>query len=340
MILVTGSGGLIGSEAARFYLAKGAEVVGIDNNSRERFFGPGGSVMSSINHLLEYDHYTHIDQDITDHQAMQEVFKKYSSDINLIIHTAAQPSHDWSALDPHLDFSVNAIGTMHLLELFRQHCPKATFIFTSTNKVYGDNPNTLLKYEEGETRYSPIGVDAIDESLSIDNCVHSPFGASKVAGDVMCQEYGKYFDLNVGVFRGGCLTGPNHKGVELHGFLSYLVKCAKKGTPYTVYGYKGKQVRDNIHSRDLISCFEEFRKAPRKGEAYNIGGGLKANCSIIEAVSQIEDLLDKKMDFSVSDKNRVGDHIWYVSDLSKFKSHYPEWNQEYDLTRTLKEMCE
>ena len=340
MILITGSGGLIGSEASRFYLSGGREVVGIDNNSREKFFGPTGSVLPSLDHLHSYNNYTHYDIDITDRVALEKVFLTYGDDIELIIHTAAQPSHDWSAKDPHLDFSVNAIGTMHLLELFRQNCPNATFIFTSTNKVYGDNPNTLIEYDELDTRYTPVGLfQAIDETLSIDNCIHSPFGASKLAGDVMCQEYGKYFGLNVGVFRGGCLTGPNHKGVELHGFLSYLVKCAKNGVPYTVHGYKGKQVRDNIHSKDLISCFEEFRKAPKQGEVYNVGGGVRSNCSILEAVAQIESLLDKKMEVSISDTSRVGDHIWYISDMSKFRSHFPEWKQSYDLSLTLEEMC-
>jgi CDP-paratose 2-epimerase len=266
--------------------------------------------------------------DIRDNDAINEVFKKYATDIELIVHTAAQPSHDWAARDPHMDFSVNANGTLNLLQATRVHCPEAVFIFTSTNKVYGDTPNRLPLVEQ-ETRWeidpSHAYNNGIVEDMSIDNCMHSLFGASKVAADILVQEYGRYFDMKTASFRGGCLTGPNHSGTQLHGFLAYLMKCTMTETPYTVFGYKGKQVRDNIHSFDLIQAFDHFYQAPRIGEVYNIGGSRFSHCSMLEAITMCEEISGKKLTYSYADDNRMGDHIWYVSDVSKFQEHYPQW---------------
>jgi CDP-paratose 2-epimerase len=273
---------------------------------------------------------------------LEKVFKEYSSSIDCIVHTAAQPSHDWAAKEPLTDFSVNATGTLNMLELTRLYCPKAVFIFTSTNKVYGDTPN-FLPLVELDQRWElekghPFAEHGIDETMSIDNSKHSIFGASKVAADVLVQEYGKYFDMNTGVFRGGCLTGPAHSGAELHGFLAYLVQCAVTKKKYTIFGYKGKQVRDNIHSKDLINAFWNYYSKPRQGEVYNMGGSRHSNISMLEAISLIKDISGHQVDYSVSDNNRIGDHIWYVSDVRKFEKHYPEWKYEYDMRMTLTEM--
>lgn len=340
--LVTGSAGLIGSEAAKFFAEKDFEIVGIDNNMRSYFFGDEASTewnRKKIQDKLQKN-YTHYNVDIRDNDAVAKVFKKHKFD--LIIHTAAQPSHDWAAKEPFTDFSVNAQGTLVMLENMRLHCPEAVFIFTSTNKVYGDTPNSLPLIETEKRWELPEDhhfYKGIDESMSIDNTKHSIFGASKVAADIMVQEYGKYFGFKTAVFRGGCLTGPSHSGAELHGFLAYLIKCIASGKKYTIFGYKGKQVRDNIHSHDLVNAFWHFYKKPRSGEVYNIGGARNSNISMLEAIEKIEILLGRKANYELSDANRIGDHIWYVSDVTKFKEHYPDWDFEYDIDDILKEMC-
>ena len=341
-VLVTGSGGLIGSEAAKFFADKGFEIVGIDNNMRSYFFGAEASTEWNRKKVEEKlkDAYTHYNADIRDNDAVEKIFKKHKFDV--IIHTAAQPSHDWAAREPFTDFSVNATGTLVMLENMRKYCPEAVFIFTSTNKVYGDTPNRLPLVEL-DTRWElpkdhPY-YNGIDESMSIDQTKHSIFGASKVAADVMVQEYGRYFGFKTAVFRGGCLTGPSHSGAELHGFLAYLIKCIASGKKYTIFGYKGKQVRDNIHSHDLVNAFYHFCQKPRSGEVYNMGGARNSNISMLEAITKIEKLLGKKANYELSSENRIGDHIWYISDVSKFKKHYPAWDFEYDIDAILKEMC-
>lgn len=340
--LVTGSAGLIGSEAAKFFAEKGFEIIGIDNNMRSYFFGDEASTewnQKKVQDQLK-NKYTHYKADIRDNEAIEKIFKQHKFDI--IIHTAAQPSHDWAAKEPITDFTVNANGTLVMLENTRLHAPDAVFIFTSTNKVYGDTPNRLPLVEL-EKRWElpkdhPFYI-GIDESMSIDQTKHSVFGASKVAADVMVQEYGQYFGMKTAVFRGGCLTGPSHSGAELHGFLAYLIKCINSGKKYTIFGYKGKQVRDNIHSHDLVNAFYHFYQKPRAGEVYNIGGARNSNISMLEAIEKIEKLLGKKANYELSDDNRIGDHIWYISDVSKFKEHYPKWDFEYDIDDILKEMC-
>ncbi len=340
IVVITGSAGLIGSESVGFFADKFDLVIGIDNNLRQYFFGVDGNTEWNRNRLADsYPNYRHYNADIRNAEELAVIFKEYNTDIKLIIHTAAQPSHDWAAKEPFTDFSVNANGTLNMLEMNRLHCPEAVFIFTSTNKVYGDNPN-YLPLVELETRWEidenhPYFENGIDEKLSIDHTKHSLFGASKVAADILVQEYGKYFGMKTGVFRGGCLTGPNHSGAQLHGFLSYLMKCAITGTHYTIFGYKGKQVRDNIHSYDLVNMFWHFYQNPKAGEVYNAGGGRYANCSMIEAIKLSEQISGNKMNYSYLEGNRIGDHIWYISDLSKFKAHYPDWNWTYDLTSTL-----
>ncbi|MGA0559321.1 NAD-dependent epimerase/dehydratase family protein [Larkinella sp. VNQ87] len=341
--LVTGSAGLIGSESVAFFSEKFDLVIGVDNNLRQYFFGTDGSTDWNRDRLKDtYTNYRHYTADIRKVEELEPIFKEYGTDIKLIVHTAAQPSHDWAAREPFTDFSVNANGTLNMLEMNRLHCPDAVFIFTSTNKVYGDNPN-YLPLIETETRWEidenhPYFTNGIDEFMSIDHTKHSLFGASKVAADVLVQEYGRYFGMKTGIFRGGCLTGPNHSGAQLHGFLSYLMKCAITGNHYTIFGYKGKQVRDNIHSHDLVNMFWHFYQNPRAGEVYNAGGGRHANCSMLEAIAICEEISGNTMSYSYSETNRIGDHIWYISDLSKFKSHYPGWNWEYDLHQTLVQM--
>jgi CDP-paratose 2-epimerase len=338
--VVTGSAGLIGSEAVAFFADKFDLIIGIDNNLRQYFFGKDGSTDWNKNRLEHlFENYKHFPIDIREVTELESIFKEYGTDIKLILHTAAQPSHDWAAKEPFTDFSVNANGTLNMLEMNRLYCPDAVFIFTSTNKVYGDNPNYLPLVEK-ETRWEvdedhPYFAHGIDEQMSIDHTKHSLFGASKVAADVLVQEYGRYFGMKTGVFRGGCLTGPNHSGAQLHGFLAYLMKCAITGTHYTIFGYNGKQVRDNIHSNDLVNMFWNFYQAPRPGEVYNAGGGRFANCSMLEAISLCEKISGKKINYSYSETNRIGDHIWYISDLSKFKAHYPNWHWKYNLYDTL-----
>ncbi len=337
--LITGSGGLIGSEAVSFFSKKFDKIIGIDNDMRSYFFGTAASTNWNVTRIKEtVSNYEHYSIDIRNLIELEKIFNQYGSDIKLIVHTAAQPSHDWAAKEPITDFGVNALGTMHMLELTRKYCKEAVFIFTSTNKVYGDNPNFLPLIEK-ETRWEideshPYFKNGIDEQMSIDHTKHSVFGASKVAADVMAQEYGKYFDMNVGVFRGGCLTGPNHSGAQLHGFLSYLMKCTLSGDHYTIFGYKGKQVRDNIHSSDLVDMFWNFYQNPKKGAAYNAGGGRFANCSMIEAIKMCEDISGKKLNHSYSEQARSGDHIWYISDVSKFQNDYPEWKYKWNLQDT------
>ena len=344
VVIVTGSAGLIGSESVRFFCKLGYSVVGIDNNMRQVFFGEDASTLWSRDRLVEEygDLYRHYDADIRDQEAISRIFQEYNREIGLIIHTAAQPSHDWAAKDPYMDFSVNANGTLVLLENTRQHCPPSTvFIFCSTNKVYGDRPNSLPLIEE-ELRWeidkNHAYFQGIDESMSIDSCKHSLFGASKVAADILVQEYGRYFDMKTACFRGGCLTGPGHSGTQLHGFLSYLMKCTMTGQPYSIYGYNGKQVRDNIHSYDLVNAFYHFYQSPRIGEVYNLGGSRYSNCSMLEAIQECEAIAEKKLDWTYMETNRIGDHIWWISDVSRFKEHYPDWQLTYRVKDILKEI--
>ncbi len=343
--IITGSSGLIGGEAVDFLTNKFDKIVGIDNDLRSYFFGKEASTNWNENRLSEkHDNFTTRNIDIREYDKLEHVFQEYGEDIKLVVHTAAQPSHDWAAKEPLTDFGVNAVGTMNLLELTRLYCPDAVFIFTSTNKVYGDTPN-YLPLVELETRWevdenSEYFERGINEGMSIDASKHSIFGASKVAADIMVQEYGRYFGMKTGVFRGGCLTGPNHSGAQLHGFLAYLMKCAISKTPYSVFGYKGKQVRDNIHSYDLVNMFWHFYLNPKNGAVYNAGGSRFSNCSMLEAIKLCEEISGNKMDVVYKESNRIGDHIWYISDISKFKEHYPEWNYKFDLKSTLVEMCE
>jgi len=343
--VITGSAGLIGSESVRFFADKMDLVIGIDNDLRAYFFGKEASTDWSRRNLEEKTpNYRHVQADIRDFDALKLVFAEYGADIKLIIHTAAQPSHDWAAREPVTDFTVNANGTLHLLELTRLYCPAAVFIFTSTNKVYGDTPNELPLVEL-EDRWEidaehPYFLKGIDENMRIDQSKHSLFGASKVAADVLAQEYGKYFGMHTGIFRGGCLTGPNHSGAQLHGFLSYLMKCAVTGDHYTVFGYKGKQVRDNIHAYDLVNMFYHFYLNPRQGEVYNAGGGRHSNCSMKEAIAICEQITGKKMNYTYDGENRIGDHIWYISDVSKFKAHFPEWDFRFGLNDILVQIFE
>jgi CDP-paratose 2-epimerase len=343
--IITGSSGLIGSESVTFFSKKFDKVVGIDNNMRARFFGDDASTEWNTKYLLEtIPNFEHHSIDIRDMEEVQKIFSSYQNDIKLVVHTAAQPSHDWAANEPITDFTVNANGTLNLLEATRLNCSNAVFIFTSTNKVYGDTPNYLPLIEH-EKRWEiddkhPYFTHGINEEMSIDNTKHSLFGASKVAADVLVQEYGKYFGMNTGVFRGGCLTGPNHSGTKLHGFLSYLMKCAITGEKYTVFGYKGKQVRDNIHSWDLVNMFWYFYQNPRQGEVYNAGGGRYSNCSMAEAIEMCQEITGKPMNYQYSENNRIGDHIWWISDVSKFKAHYPSWNWKYNIHDILTQIFE
>ena len=336
-ILITGSSGLIGSEAVEYFDRRGHAVLGIDNNMRQVFFGPLGDTSWNLERLRRVTRsFMHYDIDIRDRERIFDLFKQHR--FELIIHCAAQPSHDKAKEFPLLDFEVNALGTINLLEASRQYCPDAVFIFTSTNKVYGTVPNELPLVEL-ETRYDyarPEDYYGISEACRIDQCLHSLFGASKLAADVMAQEYGRYFGLNVGIFRGGCLTGPAHSGTELHGFLSYMVKVAIAGGIYTIFGYKGKQVRDQIHSYDVIRVFELFARNPHPGEVYNIGGGRPNSVSVLEAMTMIEGMTGRKFNFTYDERNRIGDHICYISDIRKLQSHYPEW----EVTRSLKDILE
>lgn len=340
-VLITGSAGLVGSEAVRFFSNLGFKIAGIDNDFRKYFFGPLASTSWNKKRLLdEIKDYTHHNVDIRNQKKIEEIFSEFKPD--LIIHAAAQPSHDWAAKEPLTDFTINALGTHILLEAFRKYCPESVFIFTSTNKVYGDNPNEL-PLKELKTRYElppnhkfHIG---INETMSTDDTIHSIFGVSKTAADLMVQEYGRYFGLKTGIFRGGCLTGPAHSSAQLHGFLAYLVSSIVNGKEYTIFGYKGKQVRDNIHSYDVVNAFYHFYQNPKMGEVYNIGGSRHSNISVMEAIEKIEKISGKKAKIKYNSKNRIGDHIWYISDVSKFKKHYPGWDYTYTSDQILEELC-
>jgi CDP-paratose 2-epimerase len=343
--IITGAAGLIGSEAARHFAEDGWDVVGIDNDMRALFFGPDAS--TSFNRArLENDlgaAYEHHHIDIRDRDAVQRLFRSYGRNIELVVHAAAQPSHDWAARAPFVDFDINAGGTLAMLEATRRWCPDAPFIFMSTNKVYGDRPNSLPLVEL-ETRWEIEAghtyEDGIREDMSVDSCLHSLFGASKLAADVLVQEYGRYFGMATACFRGGTLTGPQHAATELHGFLGYVMRCCMSRTPYTVFGYEGKQVRDVIHSRDLIAAFAEFQAAPRAGEVYNIGGGRFSHVSVLEAIALAEEISGEELDWQYSPVNRVGDHIWWVGDNGRFASHYPDWSMENDVPAILHQMYE
>jgi CDP-paratose 2-epimerase len=338
-ILVTGSSGLIGSEAVAHFDRQEHEVVGADNNMRRMFFGATGDTLWNLERLKSATkRFKHVALDIRDRAGIEELFRAHR--FELIVHCAAQPSHDKARDIPLMDFEVNALGTIHLLEATRQHCPEAVFVFLSTNKVYGDAPNEI-PMKELETRYDYARAedfDGVGETCRIDRTMHSLFGASKAAADLVAQEYGRYFGMKVGVFRGGCLTGPSHSGVELHGFLSYLVKVTLSGGRYSVFGYKGKQVRDNIHSYDVVRAIEEFASNPRPGEVYNLGGGRHNSISILEAIAQIEELTKRKLNWHYVDEARKGDHICYISNMNKFKSHYPNWRITRSLAAILEEM--
>jgi CDP-paratose 2-epimerase len=343
--LITGSAGLIGSEAAAHFAAAGYSVVGIDNDMRRVFFGPEASTDWNRRRLETRlgSRYRHLAIDVRNPDAVNAVFERFGSNITVVIHTAAQPSHDWAARDPQVDFAVNANGTLNLLEATRRFAPEAAFVFTSTNKVYGDRPNRLPLREQAtrwEIAPEHTYASGIREDMSVDQTLHSLFGVSKVAADMLVQEYGRYFGLRTACFRGGCLTGPNHAGTELHGFLAYLMKCTMTGKPYTVYGYQGKQVRDNIHSADLIAAFDAFCRSPRSGEVYNIGGGRFSNCSMLEAIQLSQEIAGRELNWTYTDTNRIGDHIWWISDNGRFAHHYPAWRQTYDVPAILREICE
>jgi CDP-paratose 2-epimerase len=340
--IVTGSAGLIGSESCRRFHAEGLEIVGLDNDLRARFFGPEASTAGTRARLeRELARYRHEAVDIRDAEALDAIWANYGQDIAVVLHTAGQPSHDWAAREPATDFAVNATGTVNVLEATRRHAPEAVVIFTSTNKVYGDTPNRL-PFQELATRWEldprhPF-FEGIDETMSIDQTTHSLFGASKTAADLLVQEYGRYFGLRTMSVRAGCLAGPAHAGAELHGFLGYLMKCSVEGRPYRVFGYRGKQVRDNIHSHDLVEAFWHFFQAPRAGEVYNLGGSRHSNCSMLEAIGLCEEISGRKLDWTYLEDHRVGDHRWWISDVRKFQAHYPGWQYRYGLREILEEI--
>ena len=344
VVIITGSTGLVGSEAVKFFCDKGFDVVGVDNNLRKFFFGKDGSTIWLRNKLTKkYKNFKNYNSDIRNYKILNNIFKKYSKNISLIIHCAAQPSHDYGKNFPIIDFNVNATGTLNLLELTKKFCPQAPFIFMSTNKVYGDNPNKLKFYEKKlrwEIKNQNEYYKGITEKFPIDDCTHSFFGVSKTYADLIVQEYGKNIGLKTVCFRGGCITGPNHSGAKLHGFLSYLVKLSLHKKKYSLIGYKGKQVRDNLHSKDLVSCFWEFFKRPKRGEIYNIGGGRYSNCSILEALKIVEEFTGINIKKEIIKKPRIGDHIWYISNTSKFKKDYPNWKQKYNTKKIIEELIE
>jgi CDP-paratose 2-epimerase len=343
--VVTGSAGLIGSEAVRHFAALGLDVVGIDNDMRRAFFGPEASTAWNVARLTGElgASYTHLDADVRDRDALAEIFARYGRDIAVVIHTAAQPSHDWAVRDPYTDFDINAVGTLNVLQNVRDHCVDAPVIHCSTNKVYGDRPNQLPLVEQ-ETRWEidPAHPYAggITEEMSIDASLHSLFGASKVAADVLVQEYGRYFGMKTVCFRGGTLTGPAHSATELHGFLGYVMRCAMTGRPYTVHGYGGKQVRDAIHSRDVVAAFEAFFRAPRCGVVYNLGGGRASNCSVLEAIDLAAKISGTEVAWSYVDANRVGDHMWWIGSNARFEADYPQWTLTYDVPAIMQEIYE
>lgn len=343
--LVTGAGGLIGSEAVSFLIDQGLDVIGLDNDMRSYFFGKDASTGWRIAEMKRiHRRFRHTSIDIRDFASVSELVRKVGSDLKLVVHAAAQPSHDWAAREPFTDFAINAQGTLNMLEAVRQHAPNATFIFMSTNKVYGDTPNQLPLIEHASRwDIAPDHIyynNGIDETMSIDRSTHSLFGVSKLSADLLVQEYGHYFGLNTACFRGGCLTGGGHSGTELHGFLAYLMKCTTVGRPYTIYGYKGKQVRDNIHSYDLVRALWRFAEDPKPARVYNIGGGRFANCSMIEAIDLCQSITGKNLNATYSDQNRIGDHIWWVSDISTFQADYPDYRLTYNIEATLSEIHE
>jgi CDP-paratose 2-epimerase len=344
-VIVTGSGGLIGSESVRHFAESGYDVIGIENDMRASFFGPDASTRPTSERLVETypDEFRWAELDIRDAEGVRRLFAEHARDLVLVVHTAAQPSHDWAASDPQTDFGVNANGTLNLLEATRHEASDATFVFCSTNKVYGDLPN-YLPLQELETRLE-LPEDhrwygGIDTTMSIDGSMHSLFGVSKAAADLAVQEYGRYFEIPTVCFRGGCLTGPNHAGAELHGFLAYLMRCTVTGTPYTVFGYGAKQVRDNIHSADVVRAFEAFHQSPRVAAVYNLGGGRESNCSMLEAIELCQEIAGRELDWTLSDQARMGDHRWWISDLAGFQADYPDWELEYDVDGMLKEIYE
>ena len=344
VVLITGSCGLVGAESTKFFCEKGFDVVGVDNNYRNFFFGSDGDTTWVKKNLIKkYKNYVHFNSNTQNYSNLEKIFRKYKKSIKLIIHSAAQPSHDLAKIIPMVDFKTNAESTINLLELTKKFCPESPFIFMSTNKVYGDNPN-FLPLVEGKTRWKLKKGNkffrGIDESMSIDNCIHSLFGVSKIYADLAVQEYGRNVGLKTVCFRAGCITGPMHSGAKLHGFLSYLVKSCLTKKKYTIIGYKGKQVRDNIHSSDLIQCFWNYYKKPRKAEIYNIGGGIKSNCSVLEALELVSKYANLNIKKEYIKENRVGDHIWYISNINKFKKHYPKWKQTYDNSKIIKELIE
>jgi CDP-paratose 2-epimerase len=341
--IVTGSGGLIGSESVQHFVEAGYDVIGLENDMRARFFGPSASTAHTTERLTRThgDSFRSLEIDIRDADAVDRVFAQAARSLALVIHTAAQPSHDWAASDPQTDFTVNANGTLNLVDATRRHAPEATFIFCSTNKVYGDLPNHLPLVELDERLELPPDHRyhrGIDTTMSIDASTHSLFGVSKAAADLLVQEYGRYFGMPTVCFRGGCLTGPNHAGAMLHGFLSYLMRCTMTGDPYTVFGYGGKQVRDNIHSADLVAAFEAFHRAPRAAAVYNIGGGRASNCSMLEAIALCEEIAGRELNWELSDRNRIGDHRWWISDLEPLRRDFPDWDITYDVQAVLREI--
>lgn len=341
--IITGSGGLIGSESVAYFAAQGFRVVGIDNDMRAYFFGAESTTQPTTDRLAAEwgDAFLPLALDIRDAEAVMDVFARHASDLELVIHTAAQPSHDWAASEPQTDFGVNATGTLNLLEATRAHRPEATFVFTSTNKVYGDRPNDLPLQDLGMRLELPADhrwYGGVDLTMSIDTCTHSLFGVSKVAADLLVQEYGRYFDMPTVCFRGGCLTGPQHAGAKLHGFLSYLMRCTVTGEPYTIFGYEGKQVRDNIHAHDVVRAFHAFHKAPRAAAVYNLGGGRESNVSMLEAIALCEQISGRQLDYTLSDEARIGDHRWWISDLDAFRRDHPDWQLEYGIEQVLQEI--
>jgi CDP-paratose 2-epimerase len=342
--IVTGSGGLIGSESVRFFAGQGLDVIGLENDMRARFFGPEASTTPTSERLLDEVAGFRCEQlDIRDAEGVSTLFSQHAREIELIVHTAAQPSHDWAASDPQTDFTINANGTLNLLEATRQHAPDATFIFTSTNKVYGDRPN-FLPLEEHDTRLELPAehrwYDGIDTDMSIDLTTHSLFGVSKAAADLLVQEYGRYFNMPTVCFRGGCLTGPQHAGAQLHGFLAYLMKCTVTGARYTIFGYGGKQVRDNIHAHDVVRAFAAFHANPRPAAVYNLGGGRESNVSMLEAIDLCRQIAGRELDYTLSDRARIGDHRWWISDLQAFKADHPKWRLTYGIEDVLRDIYE
>ena len=342
--IVTGSGGLIGSESVRFFAEQGLDVVGVENDMRAVFFGPEASTAATSERLTEEVEGFRSEQlDIRDAEGVMALFARHAKNIELVVHTAAQPSHDWAASDPQTDFTVNANGTLNLLQAAREHTPDATFIFTSTNKVYGDRPNHLPLVELDTRLELPEGHrwhGGIDTEMSIDLTTHSLFGVSKAAADLLVQEYGRYFQMPTVCFRGGCLTGPQHAGAQLHGFLAYLMKCTVTGTPYTIFGYGGKQVRDNIHAHDVVRAFAAFHAAPRPAAVYNLGGGRESNVSMLEAIDLCQRIAGRELDRTLSEQARVGDHRWWISDLDRFKADHPQWRLTFGIEEVLRDIYE